>query len=1755
MALSPLLTDFDYSLTNSLQQQDINRRERIYKEKNALLTDPEKLDKVIAGTIEPFVPTNKKIKYNKFNSKLEAIDDAIGSSHPMAGVAGKIKEEFSKELVNPENQYKPAHQILADATKKTLFVSEDGREEPLLIKAYTEKMQSDKSITNWLGAFGEDKSLKKLPGYDEWYQKKMEEPAEPGSFGELATSIGIGAGIGAAGGAAGAAGFGALPGAVVGAVGGALAYGASRFIRGSEYGKAMKDTWELEGADLLLSSIGGLGAEALAAKGLKVAVAKAVEHNLFTEGMRNELLNNPTLGNIIRNKEWEKFDKFERAATRAKLSQELSRENIFNIAKEVQDLKLQNLRIKSGLRNTGFEKIEQGLLEYKPNPEAAGPPGKLFGTDVKPLVEEPAEKLYAGGLSPSERGRFGSLKNFMEGNVGPATNEGLMKAFTDISDIGANEVLRRAGVTNDLFSAIKQVQREEALLKEVAAYNKVMAEGFTKQSGESILQPTNELFGQGTRGAYKLPGEGRNTELYAAKVNAGKTPSQMDTFRRYLETQGYDEDKLAGFTNFKQLKMLYDTTQKTNQELRLGIQSIADDVSKTSKIDVSLQQKLSRDLTDGEKWFEGFDWTKVGKAKGPTTAGIAGIGLLGLSEVFGPEDANAATGAQVYRGVLKAMQVEGRKLAPEVMEQLKWRLRNAIPAEAYASVNKVKPFNEVYPDMIELIEKKYNEGVFGADKAMELATKALDYSENTQIAAAYNKGLQNIYLRPTETGFYALEHEMGHHVLDAVVPARGDLFSSTVRDALKKEFETTNQAVFKDVQKTLGASIHNSSEAFAEGFRLKLQNPALYDAIYPANFKPYIDAVVDDLIASSKLGIKNADGVLDVEATKAFEESMMSPLLKVWHEEPPPTQNFVLFEKNPPAKLLERDGVDYAGEMLKGLVIAIPALAGSVLLSDLISPSSAEASVASTISNKIPVAVAKTMGDIAGDSDARVLGLLTKMKRAGYIPEVVADGQKTMPLQAQRALRIKDLMGEGDLGNTPWDFAQIKEIVGKTKSKADGFFKASSPYTFGRWYGKEGHNIAVELATMQNGIENNTLNGLKVIDNILKDVKGINKANRQIILDEMKQLSPELDEVFVASRIADSEYGVQSKMLKRLEATLEKMDKKGVDGSVIEEKIAGVKEKMTQLQRWQNELRPKFAEANQAWETKVKSLAQRFSETRISLAAEDTADFQRYPWLKNLMKADEMQAVDLLKAVHQNYAERMMAVNEKVLSEPFVHHSTFRSALSTKNLEERLSKMGIDPTKSIPYAKFHHRGIFSKQMIPDIVRNMTDYIPDAEKRIMGADFWRVGQKSGWDAVRRSALVQSSDAWRGFFDRLADSMVPMQPTLMNKASNLYTTLETIRLLSFSPSAALKHLFKVEGTWATMGFGYSMKHLGESVTMAASNAVRNSIEAGGVASKLGLKEFSGNEIHDLGRALVRQRSMLNALSDLEVNPVVRGGVERFINSVSEVTGVGIKAVENFDRAHSFLAAIHMAANKGMTEQQALYAVFDNILKNNFLGGALNPSWMRNPKIRMLALFQNTPFKILERRVVNALKSGEALKTAWGVMKEQGLQQTLKDLAGIRAAVKEGESEFKRNLIYDALTSQKDFFGTPVIVQTMKEMLVAGAVITGGSTVGMDFWPQTWHTPFMQVGAKSPTIAVSPIVGAAYGAATGKGASEGAEAADESFGVVSRFLQQWLGPQGVKPLLLHKMERLSENDIPEIYKGSKWQYLFSIPATKGE
>jgi len=543
-----------------------------------------------------------------------------------------------------------------------------------------------------------------------------------------------------------------------------------------------------------------------------------------------------------------------------------------------------------------------------------------------------------------------------------------------------------------------------------------------------------------------------------------------------------------------------------------------------------------------------------------------------------------------------------------------------------------------------------------------------------------------------------------------------------------------------------------------------------------------------------------------------------------------------------------------------------------------------------------------------------------------------------------------------------------------------------------------------------------------------------------------------------------------------------------------------------------------------------KELAQKHASVRVALAVEDVGMLGEDQWLRPLLNKKELTAVAKIRSLNEEYAMRLIeAGQDPILEVHYIHHAAHPDR-DLGAIKEGLKVYKQDVKFSYPLSQFHSRQVWSKQMMPDVEYIAQRYALDAAKRIEFGHFWNGGWRQHVNQLKQLGWKAPLDFWA----KVEEGMKPVEETIANSLARKMYAFEIMRYIGFSPSVAFKHGLKLEANWSLFGIKHSVKFIPESIRVFNRNTAESIYKWS--TGKMLPKDYKA----DMVRQLTNINRMTQHLTDLTDADIPDKFIDRWLTKFNEAGSVLVSATERFDRGHSALAAMEMAYKKGMTPAQAVYAVYDTILRTNFLSGIQNPKWLRDPKVRFMAMFQGTPFKIWEQRSLLARRTRKAFSKTKDVFWEQ--------MQNLRRDVKEGENSFKYHLIMDALGSEKDIFGTPVAMQMMRKLLMVGAIIsTGRMAFDMDLWDHFAHPPFFKLHEKSAELGTNPLISAGL-EAWGRRNEE-----DRDF-MTTEFMRTWLKGGGL-PIIVNKLYRITKNDIPERYRDSKFKYFLGVPSYKEE
>jgi hypothetical protein len=796
---------------------------------------------------------------------------------------------------------------------------------------------------------------------------------------------------------------------------------------------------------------------------------------------------------------------------------------------------------------------------------------------------------------------------------------------------------------------------------------------------------------------------------------------------------------------------------------------------------------------------------------------------------------------------------------------------------------------------------------------------------------------------------------------------------------------------------------------------------------------------------------------------------------------------------------------------------------------NLFSPQEAEASVVSS-AGKIGAEVAE---EVAPKAVNKLLGLL---KSSGLIAEkVVADdvfvmsekyiqkglkestfgGPKMVLENVQKYLKVRTGSVRRSLMSTHQQFNEIFKLEDGIMNNPGNFF-----------------------ASYMLGAANNTENGLRIASNILRDA-GIKSSAREI-REEFAHLAPLMENQvghdFYVKRIGD------------LTQELKKAHGVEAGSKATIEDIKSIKQQLAIAKKNVDKYRSGMEDFHAEFNSTAHVAALKYPSARVFFAAaDDMQKWTKYPFMKNVvLSEEEVLAAGRIKRLMKTYKGRLEANGVETRSGDFMHHMLHPDVKATM-MEKLTGDIG-----AAPYLKNYSRSLNSRPLMPDVFATLGDYIPDVERRMSVQGFWN----SGWRKVMNK--TRFIEPVRVAFEALENGLKPIERSFGNDLARWYTNFEVFKRLFFTPSAGLKHLIKMTGNMANLGAVTTLR----SIPAAVKGVTWRLAENTPFLKSLSRKYFeNAGEFNKLRKALfdsvvpvqnTRWRMLQAGFSDYDS---YFSKLAVLADKVNYAGGFFINLAELIDRGVSVEAGLRIALKKGYTAEQAMYGIYDTILKNNFLGGAFTPRWLKRPNMKALLLFQTTPAKILERRLVTAVKAGrqvegfgkavlKATKTA------EGRQKLFQDLLSLRKDMKLAERELKTNIFLDVLRSEQDFYGNSAVKQFAKDLIITGAATIGGAEVGMNLWHHFFHVPFTKSnygGNKDVVLSLSPAIQTLIESSDRWSKRD---EYDEFF--VTKTVQDWLGRSGPFPDIISKLNRINEGDIPEIYQDSRFKYLFSIPST---
>ena len=803
-----------------------------------------------------------------------------------------------------------------------------------------------------------------------------------------------------------------------------------------------------------------------------------------------------------------------------------------------------------------------------------------------------------------------------------------------------------------------------------------------------------------------------------------------------------------------------------------------------------------------------------------------------------------------------------------------------------------------------------------------------------------------------------------------------------------------------------------------------------------------------------------------------------------------------------------KKGADSATIMSKygklGLWSAVPVVAGSLLL--------AGPGVETSEAGPIPDMIAKQAMKVLNPKVTEEV-LMKSMMEKGYHSTILNEAKDGITAY-QKSINFSDLHGRMP---SPFEDLQMKKGFSRFLSTI------MTPQAVAQFLFKPFSSASPIIASKTTTALGITAASRIAVANMLKEIKSSGKEIREIYKPVVEQFQVPLREVNDLNNQISLYDSILSGKYKNPEGgEIDRISRYIKKGSKLDEgdlaMIADFSSKRTSVQERLNSYTDTLSLYNTTMDKLDRDVASRFPSARIFFAANNSGMDVADPWVKQFLSHNEELAAAKIKNMLGQYSERAMASGMDVITSKDFMHYVAHPDTDFKLLRGITNDLDSTVGHGIDMSAFHSRGFNTRPMMPDIHYAMERYIPDANMRIEMASFWKE-----WRPFLAQARASGNLGAVDYLESVAKGFSPVdQFGSLNKLAMTAQMFEAARLISLSPSVGFKHGMKVMANIALSGFGNAMENLPKAIPIWKDMKM----------SEL-LGKAPANMRADLAKAHIGAQNLYLTISDMLPQTQARNMVEEGLMWWNSKANFIVNNVEKADRAFSFASAVSMAAKQGMTPVQASYLVYDTILKANFLSGVHNPSWLRDPKTRLLFLFQGTPYKIFEQRMITAIKGGGAIADATKELMRQ-----------LKGDIETGARNFQIGLIKDALLAPKDLNGKSYAGQLMRTILTAAAVVGAGKELAdVNLGAQVFHVPFTRTTETNVGLAMNPAMGAAYSTLMNK---------DDSTNAVIDFFSKWLG-SGILPASVYKAARLTKNDIPEIYKDSKFQYFFGIPSVK--
>ncbi len=433
---------------------------------------------------------------------------------------------------------------------------------------------------------------------------------------------------------------------------------------------------------------------------------------------------------------------------------------------------------------------------------------------------------------------------------------------------------------------------------------------------------------------------------------------------------------------------------------------------------------------------------------------------------------------------------------------------------------------------------------------------------------------------------------------------------------------------------------------------------------------------------------------------------------------------------------------------------------------------------------------------------------------------------------------------------------------------------------------------------------------------------------------------------------------------------LEKMAAKTTDKTrakraiEMSKKDSPVWKKFEELTKKMEELEGKW---RPAYTKAIMQAAKKFPDVRVYLAADSTWANGRRSLVNKLhamMSPAERKATAQIKKYMKIRGKQLKKAGLSIIGDKQADF-TYMPHVIRKHLTKSMPREFRSKFQSIPeLLDFPYRLKGSVPWFPSARASMDWYIPQVNRHLTFQPFHDKWVKHVNSLGTAGPKGRVRNWWKAWFDQ---NLYATESTIFNKAIDMYTNIEYVRLVGFSPSVAFKHLLKVPGTYMEHGFGPSVTGFKEAMKYAR-------VARKGARTNPYLKGSGQLANYYLADRYLKSKVLYQSLIEMP-------GMEGMWANARKFTSHPTAMVEFLDRGVSLFASIASGSKAGADFQKIHKGIWSTILDVNFMGGFDMYTWQRNPLARAATMFTMTPMKIFGHKVKLIEKAVKGEKDIFG------------------------------------------------------------------------------------------------------------------------------------------------------------------------------